>query len=73
MQPSPEVWLFFGEFGYFLKWVWWQFFSVWRPWYAVLNSQFCNNYNVAAVWAPVSNKFLTYHTLSIILRLRVKE
>jgi len=33
MQPFLEVWRNFAEFGYFLKWVWRQFFiSIWQPW-----------------------------------------
>jgi len=32
MQPFQEVWRIFAEFGYFLKWVWQQFFvSIWQP------------------------------------------
>jgi len=25
-RPFPDVWRIFGEFGYFLKWIWRQFF-----------------------------------------------
>jgi len=33
MPPFPEVWRIFAEFGYFLKWVWRQFFiSIRQPW-----------------------------------------
>jgi len=33
MQLFPEVWWKFAELGYFLKWVWQQFFiSIWQPW-----------------------------------------
>jgi len=33
MQPFPEVWLFYAEFGYILNWVCLKLFSIWQHWY----------------------------------------
>jgi len=39
MQPFPEVWRIFADFGYFLTWVWRQFcISIWQPWLSVVQA-----------------------------------